>query len=103
MKGVILIEQISLGFSNIFLIRGDKTIIVDTGRPRNGKRILQTLKKRNISPADVSLILLTHGHFDHFGSARTLRQILNVPVAIHDLDPVAVKNEEDPPTTSNKL
>lgn len=47
---VILLEQISLVFSNIFLIRGDKNIIVDTtGRPRNEKRILQTLKKRNIS------------------------------------------------------
>ncbi|WP_459501682.1 MBL fold metallo-hydrolase [Bacillus sp. C1] len=75
-----MIEQILLGFSNIFLIRGDKTIIVDTGRPGDEKLILQALKKRNISSADVSLPLLTHGHFDHFGSAQALREQLHVPV-----------------------
>ncbi|KEK25201.1 MBL fold metallo-hydrolase [Bacillus gaemokensis] len=58
-----MIEQLSLGFSNIFLIRGDKTIIVDTGRTENENRILRALKERNISPTDFSLILLTHGHF----------------------------------------
>lgn len=80
----------------MFLLRGDKTIIVDTGRPGNETRILQALEQRNISPADVSLILLTHGHFDHFGSVRTLKQKLNVPVAIHHLDQVALKNGKDP-------
>lgn len=91
-----MIEQLSLGFSNAFLLRGDKTIIVDTGRPGNETRILQALEQRNISPADVSLILLTHGHFDHFGSARALKQKLNVPVAIHHLDHVALQNGKDP-------
>lgn len=42
-----------------------------------------------MDPADVSLIVITHGHIDHFGSAAELHRLTGAPVAAHvdDLGP----------------
>lgn len=45
------------------LIRdGDQIILIDTGL---GNKLAQNLQERNIDPADVKTILITHMHFDH--------------------------------------
>jgi hydroxyacylglutathione hydrolase len=78
--------QIRMGFSNAYLIRGRKTILVDTGSPREGIKILRALAKLGIEPKDFSLILHTHAHFDHAGSTRELKRWIDVPIAIHEAD-----------------
>ncbi len=77
------IELISLRFVNAYVIRGRRHVLVDTGFPGMAETLLRELKKRDIAVGDISLILLTHGHPDHAGSAAALRKHLNVPVAIH--------------------
>jgi len=54
---------------------------VDTGNKGKAVRVLAALERNGISRDQVSLILITHGHSDHFGSARELQKILKVPVA----------------------
>jgi hydroxyacylglutathione hydrolase len=78
--------QIRMSFSNAYLIKGRKTILVDTGSPREGLKILRALAKLGIEPNDFSLILHTHAHFDHAGSTREIKRWINVPTAIHDAD-----------------
>jgi hydroxyacylglutathione hydrolase len=78
--------QIRMGFSNAYLIKGRKTILVDTGSPREGIKILRALAKLGIEPKDFSLILHTHAHFDHAGSTRELKRWINVQIAIHEAD-----------------
>ncbi len=54
--------------SNCFLLKGEKEIaLIDSSTEENRKPILSGLKATGIRPADVSLILHTHGHADHFG------------------------------------
>lgn len=77
---------IKLGYVKSFLIKGDKAVIVDTGYPGNGERILDNLRKNGIEPSDVSLIIITHGHIDHYGSADELRKLTGAPVAMHRAD-----------------
>jgi glyoxylase-like metal-dependent hydrolase (beta-lactamase superfamily II) len=87
------IIQIDTGkFTNAFLIRG-KTgcVLVDTGNPGKADRILERLAGHGVAPDDICLILLTHGHTDHFGSAVELRERTGAPVAIHALDADAVR------------
>ncbi len=55
------------GFLNAYLIRDERTIVVDAGYPRMAGGVLRALRDSGIRPADVSLILLTHGHLDHLG------------------------------------
>jgi len=85
--------QINAGkFTNVFLLRGDEgSILVDTGSPGESDLILERLAKRSVAPDDIRLILLTHGHTDHFGSAAALRERTGAPVAIHALDADAVR------------
>ena len=59
------IHTIKLKISNCFLIEGTKKILVDTGSPGEGKKIMQELKKLGVDLADIALILHTHGHSDH--------------------------------------
>ncbi len=87
------IIQIDTGkFINAFLIRGDPGyVLVDTGNPGKADRILERLAKHGVAPDAVRLILITHGHIDHFGSAAELRERTGAPVAIHALDADAVR------------
>lgn len=71
---------------NSYLVKAPHYVLVDTGAPNNGKRIINRLAKMNISPKDISLILLTHAHGDHAGSAEELRRLTGAPIAVHHLD-----------------
>jgi glyoxylase-like metal-dependent hydrolase (beta-lactamase superfamily II) len=77
---------IQLGIVKSFLIKGNKTVIVDTGYPGYSEQILDHLRKNSIAPSDVSLIIITHGHIDHYGSADELRKLTGTPVAMHRAD-----------------
>lgn len=64
---------------------------MDTGNPGRPDRILARLAECGVAPGDMRLILLTHGHVDHFGSAAELCERTGAPVAIHALDAEAVR------------
>ncbi len=66
---------------NCYLLSCDhtqKAILIDPGA--GAKRILSWLEE---CCKDISLIVLTHGHFDHIGAVEELRNELKVEVAIH--------------------
>jgi glyoxylase-like metal-dependent hydrolase (beta-lactamase superfamily II) len=89
--------QIPLGRVNAFVIRGKRPVIVDTGYPGSAPAILDRLTENGIDPKSVSLILITHGHADHFGSAADLKERTGAKVAIHRLDAEAARKGQDPP------
>jgi hydroxyacylglutathione hydrolase len=80
------IVSIPLRFANSYLVIGDKTIIVDSGDPGFSKGILQAMEKNEIKKSDISLIFITHGHVDHYGSVFELRRKIDAPIATHRLD-----------------
>lgn len=75
---------ISINFVNVYLIyRKGEAILVDTGRKGDEVKILDEMQKLGIREKDLKLILLTHSHYDHAGSARRLKEICGCPLAIH--------------------
>lgn len=80
------IIKIKLSFSNAYLVIDKKSILVDTGAPKEADKILAAVKKAGVNPKDIALIIHTHGHFDHAGSTAELKRRLGVPVAVHDKD-----------------
>ncbi len=89
--------EVSLGWVNVFFIKGKRVVIVDTGPPGAGKKILNALSKHYIKREEVSLIILTHAHFDHFGGVPTLRQALSAPLAVHKADAIYLERGENAP------
>lgn len=77
------IHRLSLGKCNCYLIKEDGVILVDAGFANQGEKFLRELKELSIDPKEISLILLTHGHWDHIGSANQLKQITGGKVAIN--------------------
>ena len=53
----------------------------------------------SVNPDTLSpdFILITHGHTDHFGSARDLRARTGAPVAVPAADSVALRRGVNPP------
>lgn len=75
------ITPINLRATRAFLITGDAHVLVDTGSPGDARRILRELGRRGLDPRDLSLIVITHAHYDHVGSLRELAAASGAPVA----------------------
>lgn len=68
------------GFSNSYILKGDRAAIVDAGLPGQEKKVLAALEANGIGRDQVSLIIVTHGHGDHYAGLKALKEALDVPV-----------------------
>ena len=91
------IHAVPLGFDTCYVVRDTGTIVIDAGQPRHGPKFAKGLAAAAISPAEVRLILLTHAHWDHMGSAAELKEITGAPLAAHEsiVDSLAVGQIEE--------
>ena len=80
------IIKIKLGFSNAYLVKDKRSILVDAGSPGEADKILAAVQKSGVNTRDIALLLHTHGHFDHAGSTAELKRRLGIPVAVHSKD-----------------
>lgn len=92
---------LALPLSNAFLVPGERWTLVDAGAPGDERAILRALARHGIAPGDIGLILLTHGHVDHFGAAAALRAATRAPVAVHQADAAFVRAGRNPEIAPN--
>ncbi|MCB0101902.1 MAG: MBL fold metallo-hydrolase [Anaerolineales bacterium] len=88
--------RIPLGICNSFLLRGEKTILIDGGALGGFpafQRQLQTLK---VDPKEIELILLTHGHWDHITCLADIQKLTGAKIAVHGRDQFMVETGEPP-------
>ncbi len=64
----------------------EEWVLMDAGVPGNERRIREAAEQRFGPGATPRAILLTHGHFDHAGSAPGLAEHWGVPVCVHRLE-----------------
>lgn len=73
--------------TNVYLVEDDDgVLLVDTGLPRSRTVILEALSAIGRGIEDVRAVVLTHGHFDHVGTAVHLRTVHGIPVYCHPDD-----------------
>jgi len=81
---VIRIPIFPLGMINAHLIRSDQgCILVDAGLPGSEQKIQRALLSVGLSFKDIKLIVITHAHVDHAGSAASIRELSGAPIVAH--------------------
>ena len=89
--------------ANAYLVgRRESWVLVDSATPGNEGKILRAARAR-FGGSKPRAILLTHGHFDHAGSAPALAAQWDVPVFAHRLEvPYLTGKAHYPPLDTSK-
>ena len=94
------VDYLTVGFVNLYAM-GDPErgwILVDTGLPGTAAFTRSAIARRRGPRARPEAIVLTHGHFDHAGSALALAEEWDVPVYAHRLElPYLTGRSDYPP------
>ena len=95
-----MIEQITCGMdANCYILsQGGSAVLIDTGTAAYRDEILQKCRAAN-----VGLILITHGHYDHTQNAAFLAGALGVPIAMHPADLPLLTDVMTNPIAAHKL
>lgn len=88
-------------FVYVFLIYGERICLIDSGVAGSEKIIFQYLKDTGRSPQEISMLILTHAHPDHIGSAAAIKRITGCTLAAHAserawIEDVALQAKERP-------
>ena len=67
--------------------KNNKCVVIDPGKDDDG--VVNFLVRHSLTPVG---ILLTHGHYDHIGGLNRIAKKYNIPVYIHNLDEVMLRD-----------
>lgn len=87
--------QLNFGVVSGFIIRGKKIALVDTGINITKERYNTIFNKLNIRPADIDLIIITHGHSDHYAHVHDLKEMTGAKILCHENAASLIKNGEN--------
>jgi glyoxylase-like metal-dependent hydrolase (beta-lactamase superfamily II) len=82
----IKIDRIVIGVTSCYLVRHEGAILIDAAHSNQERKFEKAMDRLGVRPDEIRLILATHGHADHIGSAKALRDITGAPIAIHKAD-----------------
>ncbi|SEO36338.1 Glyoxylase, beta-lactamase superfamily II [Halogranum amylolyticum] len=96
MKRIQLGNTVFEGKNDVYLLDGDRTVLVDVGvsLPDVREQLRDGLAAHDLTVADVDEIFLTHWHHDHAGLAGELQRESGATVRIHEADAPLVAGDE---------
>lgn len=74
---------LKLGLADSFIIKQNGTILVDTGINVEIETFIKLLAEKGIDPKEISLIIITHGHTDHFAHVSMLKKLTGARILCH--------------------
>ena len=90
--------------ANIYVIRsGDDLVLVDcgSGMAQSNRDLLAGFTAvaerfdKTVTLSNLTKILITHGHIDHFGGLPLVRHYTEAPIGVHILDRRVISNHEE--------
>lgn len=98
--------------ANIYLLSdGDQLTLIDCGSGReesnqallDGMAAIHDTYNESVSLADIDVIVITHGHIDHFGGLPFVRSFTAAPVGVHPLDRRVLSHYEERVIVASRL
>jgi hydroxyacylglutathione hydrolase len=90
------IHTIPLGMVNCYLLKGEKYVLIDAGIPGLKKPFFQGLKDTGVQLEQIELVVITHGHMDHIGLAKVVKELTGAKLAIHEREVDWLENGKSP-------
>lgn len=83
-KTITLPLPFKMGSVNCYLVKTDGgAILIDTAGSNARRQLEAELDRAGCQPGDLTLIVITHGDFDHIGNAAYLRDKFGAKIAMH--------------------
>jgi len=77
-----------------YLIYGETITLIDTGIAGGELQIFESIRSSGRNPSEIALIVLTHSHPDHIGSARAIQRESGCSIAAHPAERAWIENVE---------
>lgn len=77
-----------------YLVCGEKICLIDSGVSSSDELIFDYMDKIGLKESDISLMILTHSHPDHIGSAKSIKDKSGCKVMAHINEKIWIENIE---------
>ncbi|MEN6318589.1 MAG: MBL fold metallo-hydrolase [Syntrophaceae bacterium] len=86
----------------VFIIdfRGE-LVMIDSGAGGSSRILQKNIEDAGLYPASITMLILTHNHIDHIGSAPYFRKQFGCKIVMHDLDADAVEEGDSTRTAAS--
>jgi glyoxylase-like metal-dependent hydrolase (beta-lactamase superfamily II) len=82
------VQRIEVRETNCYLVQGHGgVVLIDPGPPGSERAVIASAQAAGLEPGDVRLILVSHGHLDHYGASAEIKAWSGAPVAAHPIAP----------------
>ena len=97
MERIRLGNSVFEGLNNVYVLRGEETVLVDTGVATEPTKteLADGLADLGLTYADIDRVFLTHWHYDHAGLAGHIQQESGATIHVHEADAPLVAGDDD--------
>lgn len=84
-------------FAYVYVLQKEEyCILIDTGSGTDVSHanLLDGLRQAGLTPPDLTHVILTHAHIDHYGGLSKLRTLTDAKLGVHELDVQTVAHHE---------
>jgi glyoxylase-like metal-dependent hydrolase (beta-lactamase superfamily II) len=85
----------------VYLVDLGRPILIDTGSGKETALLVKNIQSLGYSPSDLELVVLTHCHVDHVGSAPYLVEKYGLTLAAHEMDAEPLEKGDPVRTAAN--
>ena len=96
-----MIIPLKTGRTMSYIIKENGTILVDTGMDVSIEKFTALLAEKGIEPKEIDLIIITHGHIDHFLILSDVQKSTKAKVMCHKIAEDALKSGKSVPVVLN--
>ncbi|HHO77057.1 MAG TPA: MBL fold metallo-hydrolase [Deltaproteobacteria bacterium] len=80
----------------VFVVQcGDELVMIDSGAGKSALMLQENICRLGLDPARITVLILTHCHVDHIGSAKYFHDTFGCVVVAHDLDARAIETGDE--------